>query len=152
MSRKSLPVVSLVAVLSICAAAQTASRIAVTIDASKTQPAISPYLYGQFIEHIGDLVNRSVWAEMIDDRKFYYPINSQPQAPTQPQGGGPARNRRVNRWRPVGPDSAVVMDRDHPYVGDQTPLIKVAGSDPRGIQQAGIVLRKARSYTGRVVL
>lgn len=27
------------------------------------------HIYGQFIEHIGDLVNRSIWAEMIDDRK-----------------------------------------------------------------------------------
>jgi hypothetical protein len=39
-------------------------RISVTIDAGKTSAPISPYLYGQFIEHIGDLVNRSVWAEM----------------------------------------------------------------------------------------
>jgi len=39
-------------------------RIAVRIDASKIAPSISPYLYGQFIEHIGDLINKSVWAEM----------------------------------------------------------------------------------------
>ncbi|MBV9441817.1 MAG: hypothetical protein JO217_03895, partial [Acidobacteriaceae bacterium] len=48
--------------------------IAVTVDARKPQAPISPYLFGQFIEHIGDLVNRSVWAEMLDDRKFYFPI------------------------------------------------------------------------------
>ena len=48
-----------------------AKRIAVSIDAGKTAPTISPYIYGQFIEHIGPLINRSVWAEKLDDRKFY---------------------------------------------------------------------------------
>src|SRR6266487_4571702 len=96
-SKLSLPLFLLAVALTTPTGAQTAPEkyIAVTIDAGKTRDPISPYLYGQFIEHIGDLVNRSVWAEMLDDRKFYYPINSQAQAPTQPQGGGPARNRRV---------------------------------------------------------
>jgi alpha-N-arabinofuranosidase len=72
---KSLFVATLAAVfLVLGAAAQTGNapsrRVTVSIDASKTGAPISPYLYGQFIEHIGDLVNRSVWAEMLDDRKF----------------------------------------------------------------------------------
>lgn len=126
-------------------------RIAVTVDAGKTRAPISPYLYGQFIEHIGDLVNRSVWAEMLDDRKFYYDVKSETAAPS-PTPPGPFRGRRPNRWRPIGPDTAVVMDRDRPYVGEQTPLIRLAGSEPRGIQQAGLVLRKSKAYSGRVVL
>src|SRR5664279_2185680 len=56
-------------------------RIAVSIDASKTAPPISPYMYGQFIEHIGDLINKSLWAEMLDDRKFYNDVTS--KSPTQ---------------------------------------------------------------------
>jgi alpha-N-arabinofuranosidase len=44
------------------------------------------------------------------------------------------------------------MDRERPYVGEHTPLIKLAGSDARGIQQAGLVLRKSKAYSGRVVL
>ena len=44
------------------------------------------------------------------------------------------------------------MDREHPYAGEHTPLIRLAGTEPRGIQQAGLVLRKSRAYTGRVVL
>ena len=129
----------------------TGTRIAVTIDAGKTREPIAPYIYGQFIEHIGDLVNRSVWAEMIDDRKFYYAINSEDQAPAAPTQG-PPRGRRPNRWRSIGPDSAVAMDRDHAYAGEHSPLIHAAGADPRGIQQAGVVLRKSRTYSGRVVL
>ena len=156
MSRKSLPVVLLAAVLTASAGAQTSSapgtHIAVTIEAGKTRAPISPYLYGQFIEHIGDLVNRSVWAEMIDDRKFYHRITSEPPAAPANPPQGPPRGRRPNRWMPIGPDAAVAMDRDHPCVGEQTPLIRLAGTDPRGIQQAGIVLRKSKVYSGRVVL
>jgi alpha-N-arabinofuranosidase len=125
-------------------------RIAVKVDARKTQAPVSPYLYGQFIEHIGDLVNRSVWAEMLDDRKFYYAVKSEEAGPEPAQG--PIRGRRPNRWRPIGPDAAVVMDSDRPYVGEHTPFIRLAGREPRGIQQAGLVLRKSKGYSGRVVL
>ncbi|MGO9261853.1 MAG: alpha-N-arabinofuranosidase [Bryobacteraceae bacterium] len=149
MSSKSPPVVLIAVVLTAAAGAQP--RIAVTIDAGKTRALISPYIYGQFIEHIGDLVNRSLWAEMLDDRKFYYAVNSENPAPP-PAARGPMRGRAPNRWRPIGPDSAVVMDRDHPYVGKQTPLIKLAGAEPCGIEQAGLALRKSRSYLGRIVL
>jgi len=37
-------------------------RITAIVDASRTAPPMSPYLYGQFIEHIADTVNRSLWA------------------------------------------------------------------------------------------
>ena len=155
MSKKSLPLVLLAALMPAGAGAQTSSapeqRIAVTVDASQTRAAISPYLYGQFIEHIGDLVNRSVWAEMLDDRKFYHAVTSESAAP-EPPSPGPFRFRRPNRWRPIGPDSAVVMDRDRPYAGEHTPLIRLAGPEPRGIQQAGLVLRKSKAYLVRVVL
>ena len=155
MPRKALPLVLFAALVTAGTGAQTSSapeqRIAVTVDAGKTRAPISPYLYGQFIEHIGDLVNRSVWAEMLDDRKFYYAVNSETAAPSQPRPG-PLRGRRANRWRPIGPDAAVVMDREHPYVGEHTPLIRLAGAEPRGIQQAGLVLRKSKAYSGRVVL
>jgi alpha-N-arabinofuranosidase len=128
-------------------------RIAVNIDAGKTAPPISPYIYGQFIEHIGPLINRSVWAEMLDDRKFYEEINSKPPAPTAGRGGrGPGRGRPATKWRPIGPDESVTMDRRNPYVGVHTPLIRLAGGELRGIQQAGLALRKGKAYTGRVVL
>ncbi len=123
-----------------------AKRISVVIDAGRTAPPISPYMYGQFIEHIGDLTNRSLWAEMLDDRKFYYEINS------KPSNLKPVRGRVANLWRPVGPDESVVMDTKDPYVGDHTPLIRLAGDSPRGIQQAGLALRKGKAYTGRIVL
>ena len=62
-------------------------NIAVSIDAGKTGVPISPYIYGQFIEHIGDLINRSLWAEMLDDRKFYNDISSKPVEAGPGRGG-----------------------------------------------------------------
>lgn len=146
------------AALSMGAGAQTGAspaRVAVTVDAAKTAAPISPYLYGQFIEHIADTVNRSLWAEMIDDRKFFHDINSKPQqrpAGRGGGGGGGGRGRMPNLWRPMGPDESVTMDREHPYTGKQTPLIELAGEAPRGIAQAGIALRDGREYAGRVVI
>jgi alpha-N-arabinofuranosidase len=128
------------------AADSSPRRIEVAVDAGRTGEPISPYIYGQFIEHIGDLINRSLWAEMLDDRKFYYPISS------KPSDRKPVRGRVANLWRPIGPDESVVMDTQAPYVGDHTPLVKLAGDAPRGIQQAGLALRKGKAYTGRVVL
>jgi len=128
------------------------AAIAVSIDATKTSDPISPYIYGQFIEHIGDLVNRSMWAEMLDDRKFSYPVTSaQPQQ--QPAAGQRRmRGRAPNRWVPIGPDASVTMDTKTPWVGDHSPVITLDGAEPRGIRQAGLVLRKGKEYSGRVVL
>jgi len=134
--------------LSTCAFAQT-QPVKATIDASKTGPPISKYIYGQFLEHIGGLVNNNIWAEMLDDRKFYYQITSHP--PAEPSG--PAwRRTALRHWAPIGGDEFVSMDSDRPYVGDHTPLVKVSSTEAHGIEQAGLAVCKGKSYTGRVVL
>jgi alpha-N-arabinofuranosidase len=130
------------------ALAQTRT-INVTIDASKLDAPISKYIYGQFLEHIGGIVNSNIWAEMLDDRKFYFPINSHP--PTEPTGPG-FRRAAMRHWTPIGADDFVIMDADRPYVGEHTPLVKLSSSEAHGIQQAGFAVRTGRSYTGRVVL
>ena len=65
--------------LSTFSLAQTQSVNAST-DASKTDAPISKYIYGQFLEHNGGIINNNTWAEMLDDRKFYYPATSHPPA------------------------------------------------------------------------
>jgi len=120
-----------------------------TIDASKTDAPISKYIYGQFLEHIGGIVNNNIWAEMLDDRKFYFPINSHP--PAEPPGP-PWRRVTLRHWVPIGADEFVTMDTDHPYVGEHTPLVKLSSTEPHGIQQAGLAVRKGKWYKGRVVL
>ena len=134
---------------SIPASAQ-AQSVAATIDTSKTEAPISKYVYGQFLEHIGGIVNNGVWAEMLDDRKFYYPITSHPTAePALPTG---FRRVPLRHWTPVGPDEFVSMDTDRPYVGEHSPLLKLNSTEAHGIQQAGLAVRRGKSYTGRLVL
>ncbi|MBW8881286.1 MAG: hypothetical protein JF615_07675, partial [Asticcacaulis sp.] len=49
--------------------------VSVTIDGTQPQQPVSRYEYGMFIEPIGQLVARTLWAEMLDDRKFYFPFS-----------------------------------------------------------------------------
>jgi len=59
---------------------------------------------------------------------------------------------QLHKWRPVGPDEAVVMDKDQPLVGDQSPRIALDSTAPHGIRQSGFALVKGKKYIGRVYL
>jgi alpha-N-arabinofuranosidase len=131
--------------------------VVATVDASKIDSPISPYLYGQFLEHIGNMVYKGVWSEMLDDRKFYFPV--QPANAQQAlQAGVAGRSRRfgagvaAGRWNPIGPADSVIMDTTDPYVGDHTPLVTLAGDEPRGILQTGVRFHGGEAYIGRVIL
>ena len=56
------------------------------------------------------------------------------------------------KWRPVGPDEVVVMDKDQPFVGSQSPRITLDSSTPHGIRQSGFALVNGKRYTGRIYL
>ena len=71
--------------------------------------------------------------------------------PTEPAGTGISAHRSAS-LDAVGADEFVTMDADRPYVGEHTPLVKLSSSEAHGIQQAGLAVRKGRSYTGRIVL
>ena len=127
--------------------AASPAAITSTIDAGQIGAPISKYLYGGFIEHGGLLMYRSLWAEMIDDRKFYFPITSKvPEAPPRRQGGGAFRGMQPHTWKPVGPDEAVTLDKEKPFVGDQSPRISLDSASPHGIQQSGFALVKGKKY------
>jgi alpha-N-arabinofuranosidase len=122
------------------------------IDASQIGTPISKYLYGGFIEHGGLLMYRSLWSEMIDDRKFFFPITSKVvEAPPRRQGG-PFRGMALHGWKPVGPDEAVVLDKEKPFVGDQSPRIGLDSATPHGIRESGITVVKGKKYAGRIYL
>jgi alpha-N-arabinofuranosidase len=129
------------------ARAQTA-RVEATIHADSTGAPISPLLYGMFVEHIGPIVNRGLWAEMLDDRKFYHPIVVTESLPARP---GPAR-APARRWTAIGPITAIRMDSARAFVGAHSPRIALDVAAPRGIRQAGLALERGKSYVGRVVL
>ena len=128
------------------------ARIEVTINTQETAAPISKYLYGGFIEEGGTLISRSLWAEMLDDRKFYFPINSNVTPLPASRRPVPSFITPLRKWRPVGPDQVVVMDKDHPFVGDQSPRISLDLSTPHGIRQTGIALVKGKKYEGRIYL
>jgi len=128
-----------------------APQLKVIIDTQQMADPVSKYIFGGFIEHIGSTIYRSLWAELLDDRKFYFPISSiDPQTPARAQGN-PMR-MQLHKWRPVGPDEAVVMDPDHPFVGDHSPKIRLDSSTPHGIRQGGFSVVKGKQYTGRIYL
>jgi alpha-N-arabinofuranosidase len=126
-------------------------HLMVTVDTQQSVEPVSKYVFGSFIEHIGNLIYRSVWAEMLDDRKFYFPIVlKDPEPSTRPQGN-PMRIQ-LRKWRPVGADQVVVMDKEQPFVGDQSPKIELDPSAPHGIRQAGLALENGKRYSGRIYL
>ena len=126
-------------------------RIVATINAEQTSEPVSRYEYGMFIEHIGTLIYRSLWSEMLDDRKFYFPITSKESAPPPGQQGSPMR-MPLRKWHPVSADDVVSMDKDQPFVGDQSPRVQLDSSVPHGIRQSGLALVKEKKYAGRVWL
>ncbi len=141
--------------VAILAPAQT-HPINVTIEASRTGAPISKYIYGQFLEHGGDIVNTGIWSEMLVDRKFFYPVTTAP--PTPPPvvanaGGNPRFRRTPTRWwSPIGGANTVTMDTTSPYAGDQSPRVQLDAKDRHGLSQSGIAVRKDKTYTGRIVL
>jgi alpha-N-arabinofuranosidase len=124
----------------------SAQPVTMTVDASKPGAPISRYMYGFFTELLSSCYEGGMWAEMLGDRKFFYPVDSS-QELTPPNS-----RKFVARWRPIGPDEFVAMDREHAYVGDHSPMVKLEAATPHGIQQAGMAVRKGRQYSARVVL
>ena len=160
MNHRPLPLATAVVSLAAIFAAQLPAQntpappqdLSVTIDTQQASPPLSPYEYGMFIEHIGQLIYRSLWSEMLDDRKFYFPIAPEQSQTSAPAQGGPFRNMQLRKWRPIGPADVVVMDKDHPFVGDQSPRIDLDPSTPHGIRQSGFALVKGKRYTGHIWL
>jgi alpha-N-arabinofuranosidase len=131
MKRPLLAVVSLAGVLLFGAGAQADSPrpARVTVEATRTGEPISKYIYGQFIEHLGRCIYGGIWAEMLEDRKFYHPVGSAP-SPWKTRGG------------------AVFMEKTSPFVGAHTPTIRAPG----GLTQGELGLLGGRKYVGRIWL
>ena len=131
---------------------QVPDHLSVNIDTQQTAAPVSKYEFGMFIEHIGPIIYRSLWSEMLDDRKFYFPIKPAVAEPATPRRGGGPFGRGLRKWVPVGPADAVTMDKHEPFVGAQSPRIALDGSAPQGIRQNGIAVVNGKQYTGRIYL
>jgi len=133
----------------------------VAIDPKVTSEPISPYIYGQFIEHLGRCIYGGIWAEMLEDRKFYYPVTGDAPAWTMykpgPQSwdgeGHPYELLTASPWMILGYTGAVIMDTENSFVGEQTPRIALSRNGrPAGLMQERLGLVAGKSYTGRIVL
>lgn len=134
------------------AGAAPTAPIKVDIDGTRRSAAVTKYEYGMFIEPIGGLVARTLWAEMLDDRKFYYPVVPQARDVPPPPNAEGRPGVSYRKWRPIGGDDVVVMDTKAPYVGAQSPVVTVDPANKRGLSQAGIGLAKGKRYDGHVQL
>ncbi|MCJ7778096.1 MAG: hypothetical protein MUP16_07275 [Sedimentisphaerales bacterium] len=137
--------------------ATTTQKIVVTIDTGKTGEPISKYIYGQFIEHLGRCIYGGIWAEMLEDRKFYYPITDQfnpwGNATDQQWNAGPYKYINASPWQVIGPAGTVTMDSNNPYVGEHSAVVHLPGDgNAAGIRQDGLAIVKGKNYTGRIIL
>ena len=109
---------------------------AVIIDAAAPLAPMSTDVYGQFIEHPGRCISGGIWAEMLDDRKFFHPLA---------EGESP--------WSILGEPRSTAMTTSKAFVGAHSPEFELDGaSGPSGLSQAGLGVVAGARYTGRVVL
>jgi alpha-N-arabinofuranosidase len=134
------------------AAAGTPLPQTLSIDVRHESAPVSPHEYGMFIEPIGGLIARTLWAEMLDDRKFFFPILPEGKDVIPPLSVEGRPGVRYRKWRPIGGDDVVAMDGDHPFVGEHSPRVSVDASTPRGLGQSGIAVSGARLYLGHLWL
>jgi len=122
----------------------------VTIDAAQMSEPISPYIYGQFIEHLGRCIYGGIWAEMLEDRKFYFPVPAEGNIwrLTRAQ----ARVLAASPWKVIGPKENVRMVEADPFVGEHAPQLTLDGTTPVGIYQEELGLVQSKRYTGYLYL
>ncbi len=116
---------------------------AMVIQAGKTREPMPDLIYGQFIEHLGRSIYGGIWAEMLEDRKFYSAV------------GETRRDREhvPSPWQAIGEAGAVTMVAEGAFVGAHTPQVDLGtGGEPRGIAQAGLGVVAAKGYEGYVIL
>ncbi len=119
----------------------------ITVDAARVGEPLSAYVYSQFIEHLGRCIYGGIWAEMLEDRKFYHPITPEYRPYTSLRDTPfPVVGR--SPWQITGDTAGVTMRTNKPFVGRHSPRVQ-AGS---GLRQNDLGLTEGKSYTGYVWL
>ncbi len=101
---------------------------------SKAEP-MPVYIYGQFIEHLGRCIYGGIWAEMIEDRKFWF-----------------VPGTRESVWRVSGEAKLLSMDAKEPFTGVQTPVLSAEAGKKAILVQENLGLKENLEYNGRIVL
>jgi alpha-N-arabinofuranosidase len=124
-----------------------AETIEVTIDANERRPEINPFIYGQFIEHLGRCIYGGIWAEMLEDRKFYFPITGE-YDPYKSLEDTDFPVVGASPWQIIADAGGVTMQSEDPFVGEHTPRI-AAGN---GIRQRDLAVVGGKKYRGYIWL
>jgi len=123
----------------VVAAARSADvrTCSLTADVDRAGPAISPYLYGQFIEHLGRCIRDGIWAEKLRDRKFLLE---------------PGKTWQV--LKPEGAAFEAFHDPAGAYAGNHCMAmeLRAPSAAPCGIVQTNIILTAGKEYSGYIVL
>src|SRR5579862_11436 len=137
------PLVFLALTVLIVVSAGAIQTIQLDLDTRKTGAPISKYIYGQFIEHLGRCIYGGIWAEMLEDRKFYYPITPEYHPYTQLLDT-PYPIIGHSPWQIVRGE--VSMTEDQPFVGRHS----VAMGAGAAIRQNDLGTVKDKQYTGYI--
>ena len=129
---------ALIITQSLASFAAAPSEAVLSLDLSRPGPAISPYIYGQFIEHLGRCIHDGVWAEKLQDRKFLLALDKSP-------------------WQVVRSDAAagdVYLDSAGAYAGEHCLALWRRGETAGdcGTSQKGIGVLAGKEYVGYAVV
>jgi alpha-N-arabinofuranosidase len=120
-----------------------ASASELKLDLANRGEPISPYIYGQFIEHLGRCIYGGIWAEMLEDRKFYFPVTAA-YSPYRSLTNTPFPVVGASPWQIIGDTSAVSMVKQDAFVGEYSPRVN-AGA---GLRQLDLGFVTGKTYQG----
>ena len=114
-------------------------RAEVHVDTDTPLHRINPGIFGHIIEHYGRVVEHGLWAELLENRKFY-PIGGIGQMNLAAPWTGDAKDK----------ETSYALDRAISYDGVSSQRLILYGEAPhwRGIRQEGFDVVGGREYTG----
>jgi len=119
------------------------ASLEVKLDVASTNAPISPFIYGQFIEHLGRCIYGGIWAEMLEDRKFYFPITAD-YAPYKDLQDTAFPVVGASPWQIIGDPADVSMVKEDAFVGDHSPRVNAKA----GLRQRDLGLVENQLYEG----
>src|ERR1044071_7032258 len=134
---------ALLASLWVSMTALAGAAIELKLDVTRTNTPISPFIYGQFIEHLGRCIYGGIWAEMLEDRKFYFPITAE-YSPYRALTNSAYPVVGASPWQIIGDPRSVTMQKQDAFVGEHSPRVNSGA----GIRQRDLGIVAGKEYTG----
>lgn len=124
-------------------AASAADKVELRLDTTRTAQPINPLIYGQFIEHLGRCIYGGIWAEMLEDRKFYFPVTAE-YAPYRDLKDSAYPVVGASPWQIIGAPDRVTMSQENAFVGRHSPRL----AQGAGIRQHDLGVVGGKTYAG----